>query len=505
MRADVLERYAENFSEGGFAKFKEQGIVCTQSRYEFMQTKTLPALATLTTGTNPSLHGVVSDRWVDNVTNTIVDLTADPEAIGLDCDAGISNVSPLHLTIPTLGDQLLNSSPKSKVISIALDANSSIVMGGFQSKAYWMDQTRGAWVSSSKYMERLPLWVANYNKQQIANQYLNFEWELSKALESYVNSDFSLIDKQEEGRYKKKTLFGFLKKKDISRDYARIPLMPAGNTLTTDFAKQAVIYEDLGEDSHTDLLNICYDSPRLAGDVFGPESIEMEDMFYRLDKEIASLVDFITAQLPEKDVLFVLTSDHGTSDSFDRTALPAERFSAAKLKVLVNAFLNSQYDSGDWVIDYVDRQLYLNHNLIYANKLSISEVQSRVATFILQFRGVAHALTGSAMQSSYFGDGYARLMQNGFYPKRSGDVFINLMPGWIEEEDQKRAMSGSMYDYDRHVPLMWMGAGLSSHTIRSPVDMCSVAPTLAYIMQISSPIGSTASTIDHISNQFEKK
>lgn len=506
MRADVLERYADNFSENGFARFQKEGVVCTQSRYEFMQTKTLPALATLTTGTNPSMHGIVSERWVDNTTNDTINLTADSQAVGLECNDGVGLVSQKNLTIPTLGDQLLSNSPKSKVISIALTANSAIVMGGFKAKTYWMDHTRGTWVSSSKYMDHLPLWVTKHNQEQQAKQYLAFKWYASIPAESYINSEFSILEQlKEEGRYTKKAAKESHNRKHISRDYDKLPLIPPSNTLTTDFAKQAIIYEDLGKDSHTDLLNICYDSPRIMGEIYGPESMEMEDVFYRLDKEIANLITFVTAQIPQDQVLFVLTSDHGTSDSYDRSANAGERFSAAKFKVLVNAFLSSQFSTGTWVTDYVDRQLYLNHNLIYANKLSVSDVQTRVAAFALQFRGVSHALTASAMQGSYFGDGYARLMQNGYYPKRSGDVLINLMPGWIEENEEKRAMSGSLYDYDRHVPLMWMGAGLSSHTIRSPVDMCSIAPTLAYIMQIGSPIGSSASTIEHISNQFEKK
>ena len=93
-----------------------------------------------------------------------------------------------------------------------------------------------------------------------------------------------------------------------------------------------------------------------------------------------------------------------------------------------------------------------NHNLVYEKDLSLADIQNEVATFAMQFRGVSHALSATAMRTSYFGSGYARKMQNSFYPRRSGDVIINPMPGWIEEHDHKRSSSGSMYGYDTRVP-----------------------------------------------------
>lgn len=502
IRYDYLSRFAGNLSDNGFKRFMREGVVFTNSRYNYMQTNTVAALATLTTGADPALHGVVSERWIDNVNNRTIELIADTKVSGLDCDAGVGQLSSVNLTVPTLGDQLKQESPNSKVVTIAMTPSSAIVMGGFRSDVYWMDETRCSWISSTKYMNRLPEWVTRYNSLRTADSYLNYEWTIDKPRESYKNSGFSVINLEEESRFKKLLSLDFLKKKYISREYSKIQYTPAGNSLVTDFVKQALIYEDLGKDENTDLLNICFDTPRLAGELFGPESIETEDMFYRLDGEIANLVDFITAQVPSKDLVIVLTSDHGASDSYNNSQLPAERFNVAQFKMIINAFMNTQYGSGEWVTDFVDRQLYLNRNLIYNNKLSIGEVQDRVAAFALQFRGVSHALTSTAMQSGYFGDGYGRLMQNGFYPKRSGDVTINLMPGWIEENDEKRSLSGSMYDYDRHVPLMWLGMGLGSQMIRAPVDMKSIAPTLAYIMQLSKPIGAEEKQIEQIIERF---
>ena len=128
--------------------------------------------------------------------------------------------------------------------------------------------------------------------------------------------------------------------------------------------------------------------------------------------------------------------------------------------MIVNGFLNVRYGMGDWVLEYEDKCVYLNHNLIYERGLDLAEVQNEVAIFAMPLRGVSHALSATAMRTSYFGSGYARKMQNSFYPRRSGDVILNLMPGWIEEQERCWSSSGSMYGYDTQVPLVFYGVGV---------------------------------------------
>lgn len=203
------------------------------------------------------------------------------------------------------------------------------------------------------------------------------------------------------------------------------------------------------------------------------------------------------------NVLFVLTSDHGSSDSFDCGRVPVDRFNADQFKVIMNSFLGVQFGAGDWVLDYIDRQLYLNHNLIYQRNLSLKEVQDRAAGFALQFRGVSHVLTASSMLGGYFGDSYGEKMQNSFYPRRAGDLMLNLMPGWIEECEESKAQSGSMYDYDTRVPVMLLGWKIPAGTDAVEFDMTCLAPTLARIMRLSRPIASAGHTISKVDNILE--
>lgn len=505
MRYDYFSRFVQNMPEGGFRRFMAEGAVFLDARYNFMQTISPATLATLTTGADPSMHGVVATKWIDYTTNNTVGLIDDSSAIGLDSDEGNGKFSNINITTPTLGDRLAEEKPQSKVVTIAADPVSAIVMGGRHSDVYWLDDSRGNWVSSTAYMDKLPEWVQKYNNLRVAQQYLKYTWTPSVSVSKYINSGYLVMEScKSEKRMRRIADMGYTKREGLSLDFPWILYTPAGNSLVTEFAKQAIVGMEMGADTHVDLINICYDPTRLAGTYFGPESVEVEDMYYRLDREIAGLMEFIEGITGKGNVIFVLTSDHGSSDSFDySTRTERQRFNTSQFKVIVNGFMNAQYGAGDWVVDYCDRQLYLNRNQVYMANLSLEEVQNRVAAFVLQFRGVSHVLTSTSMQNSFFSGSYAEKMQNSFYPRRSGDLTVNLMPGWIEEADGKRAGSGSMYEYDTHVPLAIIGTQVYGQRIPRTVNMRDVAPTLARIMGISRPIASEGEEINEITRFYE--
>ena len=175
-------------------------------------------------------------------------------------------------------------------------------------------------------------------------------------------------------------------------------------------------------------------------------------MYYRLDQDLEEFLTYVYTLFKPHEVLVILTSDHGSSPSYDFGREACDRFNTRQFEVIVNGFLSARYGPGNWVLEYEDKCLYLNHNLVYEKDLSLADIQNEVATFAMQFRGVSHALSATAMRTSYFGSGYARKMQNSFYPRRSGDVIINLMPGWIEEHDHKRSSSGSCLLYTSPSP-----------------------------------------------------
>ncbi len=505
LRPDYLDRFGDNFCQGGFRRLASSGTDFSQARYNYLQTNTPAGLATLTTGANPAVHGVIGSRWVDYVNNKTVALADDPHVAGLDCDAGKGCYSPLNLTVPTLGDHLLAEDTLSKVVTVALDPASAVVLGGFTRNVYWMDSSRGTWVSSSHYMQSLPRWVKDYNTRRPAEQYLGYKWEPVYAREKYHNSKFSVMDITPESRFRKVLSGDAFKGRsaETRRDYPAILSTPAANTLVKEFAKQAFIYEDLGRDAHTDILNICFDASRLIGEEFGGGSMELEDMLCRLDLDLAELIDFLSANIKGEELLIVLTSDHGASDATDREVGVHREFNSTQMRMIVGGFMNSQFGAGDWITGYFDGQLYLNRTLMGMINVAPEVVQNRVASFALQFQGISHTATATGLANGVYAPGWGEKAANSFYPKRSGDVVMNLVPGWLDTERGVVATGGSMYDYDTHVPLYMMGCGLRAGRVEDDVDMTSLAPTLARIMQINRPVAATGRAIGTIVNELK--
>ncbi|OUQ54755.1 antitoxin [Alistipes sp. An116] len=484
MRAGDLDRYAVNFDEDGFLRLTERGTVYSDARYDYLQTTTPVSLATLVTGAMPSTHGVIGPRWVDYTTNRTVSLIDGRRGPGA-----------YHRIAPTLAETLLDQSPESQAVTIAAEAMSAVVMAGRGGEVFWLDSTRCDWVSSPYYTEQLPEWIERSNRERYNLSYIGLEWRSLLEKSRYLNTrqhDIVLL-----GRNKKEDTNGQGRLK-LTSDYERLLYTPAGNTAVLGLAKQAIAQYRLGADRTPDLLNICLDSPRRIAEAYGPESIEVEDMYYRLDRDLADFLTFLFAQVKDGNVLVVVTSDHGTSPSYDAGQQEAERFNSRQFEVIVNGFLNVRYGTGDWVVAYGDKSLWLNHNLIYERGLNLAEVQNEVAIFAMQFSGVSHALAATAMRTSYFGSGYARKMQNSFYPRRSGDVILNLMPGWIEEQERCWSMSGSMYGYDTEVPLIFYGQGAGPLRVNRRVEMTAVTPTLARVAGVREPAAAEGTALEEI-------
>ena len=491
MRADDLVRYNKNFSNGGFNRLINNGVYFTNASYDYMQTTTPVSLATLSTGAMPSTHGVVSDSWYDYISNKRVSLIDDSKEQCVNYSGDAGGYSPRQLVAETISDAMIQHDSTSRVATIAIEPLSAIVMAGHSGEVYWMETLQTAWTTSSYYTKELPAWVTRYNQTGKNLEYLTKRWSALLEYDRYANSHVACIEGLKSKQHRRIDQI----KEDaaainaiFSDEYMQMCYTPAGNSALLAFAKQMVANNQMGSDEVPDILNIVLDTPRKISNRFGPESVEYEDMLYRLDRDIEEFLSFIVAQVTDpQQIVVTLTSDHGTSPSFDIESNNVERFNVRQAEVITNAFIGAQHGNGEWVLGYIDRAIYLNHDLIIEKGLSLKDMQHDVATFMMQLRGVSHAVAAEAMRNTYFGSGYGRKIQNGFYPRRSGDVIINLMPEWIEEKENMRSSSGSMYLYDREVPLVIFGGGVTKSRRNEQVDLTSLAATQARLLGITSP------------------
>jgi len=275
---------------------------------------------------------------------------------------------------------------------------------------------------------------------------------------------------------------------------------PFGNTFTKDMAIATIMNENLGRGRFTDLLTVSFVATEYIGNAFGTLSVEVEDAFVKLDKDIEHFLQFIDIYIGRQNTLIFLTSNHGAAQTPGYLAdskVPVGSFNLNSSVSLLRSYLNAIYGNGDWIKEHYGLQLYLNADLIENSKLNLDDFRNTVAEFMVQFTGVSHTVTATALQNTNFTEGYRRQMQNNYHPRRSGDVSLNLLPGWVERS-QWSTGHNSGYPYDTHVPLIFYGWNVKPSVIIRPIDMTDVAPTISTMMNIMVPNAATGKIIEEL-------
>lgn len=502
MRFDYISRYWDKFGDNGFKLLVNEGTYCRNARYNYLLTQAYPGLATIATGTNPSVHGIIADKWFNRNTGNEVEATADDKVNTVGGSFFSGKYSAKNLVTSTFGDELKLNNANSKVVSIALDAGSAILLGGHSANGmYWFDTEKGLWVSSSYYTDALPAWLDTFNSKGFAKLYTDREWKALQPIQNYEEADTAAVKSVE----KKKSLAeklkgmmdGIIGKPQPKTDFKVLLENPYGNLLTKDLAIAAVVGENLGADEHPDLLCITFSANRFIGGKFGPHSIEMEDTYLRLDRELAHFLEFINSTVGKENCLFILTSDQGvasTPDYLEKSKIPGGYFDPKKAMILLGSYLNALYGQGNWITGYHDKQIYLNRKLIEDSNLNLADFQQKVADFMLEFSGVSNSTTAHNLQNGNFANGIMVKFQNSYNQRRSGDVIINLEPGWVERNG-KVTSANSPYDYDSHVPLIFYGWKAKRKSVLNPIYINDLAPTLSILLGITWPNGATGTPI----------
>lgn len=509
MRYELLQRYMNKFTDEGFKKLINGGSVCENAVYDYLITESAPGYATIATGTAPSGHGIVSNVWYNRLKEKKIYCVEDnalPNSLPL---FNNQKYSPHYLFGSTFSDELkIASYMQSKVIGVALKDFAGILMSGhLADEVYWFDDETAYWTSSSFYTDSLKDWVNRFNEKQIMDVYLSRTWNTLLPLNEYKES---LADRNdyEYGFDEDEVVFPHDLKK-LTQKYGKsiIKYTPYGNTYTKDFAIAAIVNEGLGKDKFTDVINIGFSTPAYINELFGVRSIELEDIYLRLDADLAHLIHFLEDFVGKGAFLIVLTSDRGAADNqkyFKELGMPVGEFNSDRSISVLESYLKAVYGRKNWVKAYYNRQVYLNRLRIDISKISLLEIQQKTAQFLTQFSGVANASTSSILESTDFTDGILKKFQNSYHPKRSGDVLISLLPGWLETGNGYGAVyykQSSPYRYDAHVPLIWYGWDIPAQKIVRPVHMRDVAVSLSRLLDIAYPSEATGSAIKELATE----
>jgi predicted AlkP superfamily pyrophosphatase or phosphodiesterase len=497
LKYDQLEKFRDRLGDNGIKRLINEGTYFKNASFEYMLTQSAPGHATISTGAEPSYHGITSDNWYLPLRNELIycskDVDVDP--VGGSYESGLH--SPVNLQASTFSDELeMATNKKAKVFGVGLKENSAIFSAGHAADAaYWFDNISGTWMSSSYYLDSLPVWVNDINAMRFSDSYLNGSWNLLRSVTDYADclSDSNNFETGFNGI----NYFPYDLKKirqkgttNSKNDYSLIRETPFGNSLTTSFAIRLIEKEKLGKDNVTDYLSICYSSTDNIGHRFGPSSVEMGDAILRLDDEIKNLLTYLNDSIGKRNVLIYFTSAHGVSEIptvLEKNRIPAGYFKQNQALQLLRSYLNAVYGEGDWVKGYSERQIFLNRTLIEDARLPLEEVQKKVARFLVQFSGVAAAYPYSAFEANDFGNGNLKRIINSFNPQRSGDVIVTLNPGWVEKDSDFVTNHNSPYEYDSHVPLIWYGWTINRATVTRKVNMTDIAATLSSLCKVPSP------------------
>jgi predicted AlkP superfamily pyrophosphatase or phosphodiesterase len=506
MRYDFLYRYWDKYSEGGIKKLVTQGFNFKNTQYSYVPTYTGPGHASIYTGSVPALNGIIGNAWYDRNTGSSIYCVEDKtvKTVGSTSDAGL--MSPRNMLTTTVTDELrLSNNMQSKVIGIALKDRGAILPAGHTGNgAYWFDSPSGNWITSTFYANELPQWVQEFNGQKHGDRLLGEVWNTLLPIEQYTESTADDMRWERPLPGEKSPVFPHNIPAIRGKDYELIRSIPAGNTITKDFALAAIRGEQLGKGSHTDFLALSFSTPDYTGHSFGPNSIEVQDVYLRLDRELEEMINVLEKEIGKDNVLIFLTADHGAANVpayMSSLKIPAGVANSNMLRDSVEQYLNKTYGKGKWVERYTNQQLYLNRKLIEASKLNRTEVQDKVANYVLRFEGVARAVSADAIQRVGWTGGLMSRIESGYNAQRSGDVIVVLQPGWFEgygSGEPKGTTHGSYGNYDTHVPLVWYGWKVKPGESSVETAVSDIAPTIASWLYIQEPNGSVGRPLQEL-------
>jgi len=522
LRADLIGRYDKNFGEGGFRFLSRQGVVYTNAHYQHANTETIVGHTTLATGTFPAQHGMVGNVWFDREAGQLSYNIEDPDypllatrdyvSQGAQVDPAqkksrTQGRSPAAILTPTFSDGLAAYyAGRSKIFGVSGKDRSAVAMAGHAGKAFWHSTNTGDFVTSTYYYDAYPDWVNAWNDRRLAAGYAGKAWTLLNKTSTYLlaNQDDRPyeVDLKGYGRVFPHP-FGQM---DDPLFFTRIIVSPVGDRLCLDFSKALITHEQLGRDEYPDYLSISFSGVDAVNHFFGPSSLENEDVVMQLDRTLADLFEFIEQTVGLRNTLVVLSADHGMADMpeyMNGLGYKAGRLDPDEIEATANE-VGQRFGVADIVRFFYRPYLYLDDEKIAAAEFDRNQVEQAIADALTNMAGIALAVAGSRLAEQPTNPLLAKV-RNNHHVDRSGDIYIIQQPYWfLFDKGPIKAMHGSPWRYDTHVPVIFMGPGIEPRKIHRRVHPVDVAPTLAAFMGMTPPAAAQGTPLGEILRYYNQ-
>ena len=486
LRTDYIEAFSALYGERGFKRLWREGRIYRNAEYDFINVDKSSAVAAIYSGTTPYTNGIVGDNWMDRSTLRVLNCVDDADFMGIYTS---ESTSPQKMKVSTLTDELVIATQGiAEVYSIAPTREMAVLAAGHASKgAFWLNDETGKW-SGSTYYGTFPAWVTTYNDREGLDFRIgNMSWEpyLPVTVYKYLTSE------------NKQVTFKHNFDDERKNKYRKLKTSPYANDEVNRLVNACFSNTSIGKDAVPDFLSLAYYAGNYDHKAPAELPMEMQDTYVRLDNSIAELLELIDRKVGLNNTLFFITSTgYADADPVDppQYKIPGGEFHIERCSALLNLYLAAIYGEGQWVEAHFEQQIYLNHKLIEQKQLNISEILNRAAEFLVQFSGVNEAYSAHRLLLGPWSP-QIELARNSFHRKRSGDLLIDVLPGWTIVEEN--ATDNRVV---RHAnvpaPLIFLGGGVKPETIRVPVNITRVAPTLSSVMRIRAPNACTETPLN---------
>lgn len=503
-----IEKLQGNFNYA-FKELLDKGINFTNAHHPHGTPTTATGHTALNTGTFASKHGIVLNGWF-NENKKEVKCDSDDSKNSLTFAAhGLKKYgsSAKNIMVQGLTDNFLKKSKKNKSFSISYKSRAAIGMSGKNGCPIWFDKDDGIFTTSKAFLDHIPDWLSKFNKNKIMKKLTkNKKWKLLYPQDSKYY-DFEDINFHKDTNYKYAgyneslilndavyTTTGYIDKSDKikNRDYDGFLKTPFANKLLLDMTKECV-KNNFNKEKENLLLWVSLSPLDSLGHVYGPQSLEVTDMIYQLDKQIGDFWNYLKKTFGEENILFILTADHGVEplvEVIQKNGIKAYRINVNDLLIEMNKFIEEKYAIKNLVMSFKTSQFYFDKDLF--DKLGNDKKKSIIKDLkkiILSKNGVRSVWSYDELfnMNCKF-NSFENFYKQQLYFSRSGNLIC--MPKKYSTFTKHTYGTGhrSAYSYNTKVPLIFYQKGqFENKKNNKKVWMPQLSVTIAKILEIEKP------------------
>lgn len=492
MRADYLTRFAGLFS-GGLRRLLERGAVFPNAYYRHAHNETGPGHAVLLSGRDPRSSGIVGNDWYDSTLRRMINVVEDPVQQTLGGEGRAA--SPANFVGFTLGDFLKAAAPETRVVGVALKDRAAILMTGRRADgAYWFENAQGRFITSTFYAREAPSWLTSWNQRRVPDSYAGKAWTRllpDKSTYERLAGPDSVAGERDgtAGVFPHAARFS----PPNPLFYEELRRRPWGDEIVLDAALHAMEAHRLGRGPATDVLAVGFSATDSIGHSYGPDSQEIMDQVLRLDATLGKLFDAIDARVGRDAWLFGLSADHGAMPLPERLrqqGKQARRATPRELADAVGSSLAAHFPEATDLIASIDGpHFYIDLRALERRGLRRSAVEAAIAEGMLKTGFVEQVYTHSQLTGDSAADDPAfELHQRAFFAPRSPHVIARLKPYVYFSSNTTGTGHGTHHEYDRHVPLAFMGPGVAPGRYPAECGPEDIAPTLGALLGFEYPL-----------------